>query len=144
MSKSDRSRTDYCSVTCISVLVTTGNLLIDRCWIVGVGESWSEWFTGCQCEWGAWWDRRRCSVNSHHMGGTVCICRDPPILYRKSLSFYEEFNIIIYALSIKIRGKKKITLKLQICKYIHNKFFYILQSIEFFNCYVHVLYEFEH
>lgn len=41
------------------------------------------------------------------MGGTVCICRDPPILYRKFLSFYEEFNIIIYALSIKIRGGKK-------------------------------------
>lgn len=91
--------------------------MVDRCWIVGVGESWSEWFAGCQREWGAWWNRRRCSVNSHHMGGTVCICRDPWISYRKSLSFLWK-NLLpsfIYICFVNegLRGKK-IPLKLQI------------------------------
>lgn len=110
--------------------------MVDRCWVVGVGESWSEWFAGCQREWGAWWNRRRCSVNSHHMGGTVCIFRDPLIFYRKSLSFLWKnlLPLFIYICFVNegLRGKK-IPLKLQIYTntYISMiQVFFILQSMK--------------
>lgn len=56
----------------------------------------------------------------------------------------KEFNIIIYALSIKIGGEKKITLKLQIYKYINDTSFFLFFKVKFFNYYVYVLYDFEH